>query len=143
MTVQSPQVAVILLNWNGLPDTLDCLQSLRHSTYANRRVIVWDNGSREDPGPALAEYPEVTLLRSERNVGFAAGCDRAAEYALAEGADFLLFLNNDTLVPPEMIACMAQTHAATANAGLIGVPHLVLNRPGATPEFGGKWVPLT
>ena len=142
MTAAPPQVAVLILNWNGLADTLECLASLRHSTYANQRVIVWDNGSREDPGPALAAYPEVTLLRSERNLGFAAGCNRAAEYALGEGADFLLFLNNDTLVPPEMIACLVQAHAATANAGLVSVPEVNPIEPG-TRYLGGQWQPLT
>ena len=48
----------------------------------------------------------MILLRSESNLGFAAGCNRAAEYALAEGTDYLLFLNNDTVVPSEMIGAM-------------------------------------
>jgi len=143
MSDPPPQVAVIILNWNGLPDTLECLQSLRQSTYPSLRIIVWDNGSREDPASALADYPEVTLLRSERNLGFAAACNRAAEPALADGADLLLFLNNDTLVPPEMIARMAQAHAAVPGAGLIGVPEQLFDRPDDPRRLGAKWLPLS
>ena len=42
----TPQVSVIILNWNGLADTIECLESLRRITYPNYRVIVVDNASR-------------------------------------------------------------------------------------------------
>jgi len=99
-----PMVAIIILNWNGLQDTIECLQSLRASTYRNVRIWVLDNGSREDPSLALANFPEITLLRSAENLGFAGGNNYAAEIALAEQPDYILLLNNDTIVPPEMIS---------------------------------------
>jgi hypothetical protein len=143
MSSPTPLVAVIILNWNGLADTLECLQSLRHSDYRRLRIIIWDNGSREDPAAALADYPEVMLLRSADNLGFAAGCTRAAARALDEGADYLLFLNNDTHVPPEMIARMVAAHGATPRAGLIGVPEVVPDRPEAPRRLGATWLPLS
>ncbi len=143
MSNAQPNVAVIILNWNGLDDTLDCLRSLRESTTPRLQVIVWDNGSREDPAAALAAFPEVTLLRSAENVGFAAGCNRAAEHALAAGADFLLFLNNDTLVPPDMIATMLRAHAQTPGAGLVGVPERLHDHPDEPRRLGARWLPLS
>jgi GT2 family glycosyltransferase len=143
MSDPQPMVAVIILNWNGLDDTLECLQSLQQSTYARRQVIVWDNGSREDPVAALAAFPEVTVLRSEENVGFAAGCNRAAEQALAEGAEALLFLNNDTVVPPPMIETMVRALQQAPNAGLIGVPEMLYDRPEAPRRLGAKWLLLS
>ena len=148
-----PLVSVIILNWNGLDDTLECLQSLRQSTHRRLRLIVWDNGSREDPSAALSAFPEITLLRSESNLGFAAGCNRAAEYALAEGTDYLLFLNNDTVVPSEMIGAMlrasqmieamVQAHQANGQSGLIGVPEQLYGQPEAPRRLGATWLPLS
>ncbi|MBU0607070.1 MAG: glycosyltransferase family 2 protein [Armatimonadetes bacterium] len=143
MSDTPPTVAVIILNWNGLDDTRECLESLRQSSYANQRIIVWDNGSREDPTAALADFPEVTVLRSEENLGFAAGCNSAAKQALADGADALLFLNNDTVVPPRMIERMVAALREVPGVGLITVPEMLYDNPGGPWRLGAKWLPLS
>ncbi len=137
-----PLVAVIILNWNGLPDTLACLQSLRSSTYDNVRIFVMDNGSREDPSSALASCPEVTLLCSPVNLGFTGGNNYAAEIALREKPDYLLVLNNDTIVSPEMICELVRAQQRAPKAGLISACQPLcddLDIPGA---LGGTWQPL-
>jgi GT2 family glycosyltransferase len=136
-----PTIAVIILNWNGLSDTLACLNSLRRTEVPNLRLVVWDNGSSEDLTP-LQDAADLLLLRSDENVGFAAGCNGAARRALADGADYLLFLNNDTVVPPDMIPVMLRAQA-TANAGLVGVPEVLRDRPDAPRRLGARWLPLS
>jgi len=46
--METPLVSIVVLNWNGLNDTLDCLQSIRQVTYANKKIIVVDNASAND-----------------------------------------------------------------------------------------------
>lgn len=138
-----PAVAVIILNWNGLDDTMECLQSLRANTYRNVRIWVLDNGSREDPSVALADFPEITLLRSSENLGFAGGNNYAAEIVLREKPDYLLLLNNDTLVPPEMISELVHAHQKAPQAGLIAASQRFYDNPEHPPKLGAKWHPLT
>ena len=63
--VQDPLVAIIVLNWNGAQDTLDCLRSLDRVDYPNYRVVVVDNGSQDDSLKLLEEYARSTALVPE------------------------------------------------------------------------------
>jgi GT2 family glycosyltransferase len=137
----SPRVAVCILNWNGMEDTLECLQSLRASTYTNLDVIVLDNGSRDDPSPIQEQFPEITLLREPRNLGYAGGNNAAAQAALERGAEYLLLLNNDTVVPPEMIERLVTTYQATPQAGLISPRERLHGDPAAPDRLGATWLP--
>lgn len=101
-----PVVWAVLLNWNGLDDTLACLALLTaiDTDGFELAIVVVDNGSAVDPRPAISErFPAVNLVCSEQNLGFAAGCNLGAELAMAAGADYVLLLNNDTLVAPDFL----------------------------------------
>jgi GT2 family glycosyltransferase len=91
-----PAVSVLIVSYNTKEMTLACLRSLREETRAPHEVIVVDNASSDGSAEAIArDFPEVRLVRSRRNVGFAAATNLAA--AAADGR-FLLLLNPDTLV---------------------------------------------
>ncbi|MBW3637974.1 MAG: glycosyltransferase family 2 protein [Armatimonadetes bacterium] len=98
------KVAIILVNWNGKSDTLECLESLRLSMAATQSaispsVIVVDNGSRDDSVAAIRrEFPHVTVLETGENLGFTGGNNVGIRHALDEEFDFLFLLNNDTIV---------------------------------------------
>jgi GT2 family glycosyltransferase len=96
----SPRVAVVILNWNGLADTSECLESLRAITYPNYETIVMDNGSSGDDARLLQERfgDSIRLIASPRNLGFAGGCNSAMRDALTGEADYVLLLNNDVTV---------------------------------------------
>src|SRR5688572_17016459 len=70
-----PSVIAIILNWNGLQDTRECLESLRHVNYSALRTVVVDNGSRDDEAGTLAtEFGSfIDLVRLPVNRGFAGG----------------------------------------------------------------------
>ncbi len=90
-------VAVIILNWNGEPDTLACLESVaaQAGSFPVWPVVV-DNGSRVSCREKVrARFPETDVLESPENLGFAAGANLGAGHAIDRGADYLLFLNND------------------------------------------------
>jgi hypothetical protein len=74
-----PKVSIITLNWNGLEDTIECLESLKKITYPNCEVY-------------------AILIQNDRNYGFVKGCNIGMKKALDNGADYVLLLNNDTVV---------------------------------------------
>src|SRR5271154_4715210 len=98
-----PFIWIVVLNWNGLSDTLACLESLRHLNYANRRVLVVDNGSTDGSVAGLRRAPEVEVIEAGRKLGYARGNNLGIRYALERGADFILVLNNDTTVDPMLL----------------------------------------
>ena len=98
------KVAAIVINWNGLADTRRCVRSLLDAS-GSPRVVVVDNGSTDGSGDMLrAEQPAARHIRLEKNLGFCGGANAGAEAAIAEGADALLFLNNDAWVDPNFLA---------------------------------------
>ena len=103
--VSQPKVFVVIPNWNLKDDTIACVESVLASDYPLLRVIVVDNGSTDGSVSAIADRfgESVTLIVKEMNVGFAAGVNIGIRYALDQGADWVLLLNNDTLVAPDMI----------------------------------------
>jgi len=105
-----PLVSIVVLNWNGLEDTRECIQSLQRCTYSTRIIVVVDNGSEGREGEALRHQfqDRVTLIQSETNVGFAAGANIGIRHALSEGADYILLLNNDTTVEPMFLTALVE-----------------------------------
>ena len=104
-----PRVGVALLNWNGYDDTAKCLASLGRSEFRPATVLVLDNGSTDGSAERLsAEFPEVQLLRSGENLGFAEGNNRAAKWLLDAGMDYVWILNNDTEVVPDCLGWLVQ-----------------------------------
>jgi GT2 family glycosyltransferase len=100
-----PSVHVVILNWNGLDDTLECLASLRKQNYPALKIQVVDNGSAKDEAGIIErQHPEVSVVRQAQNLGFCGGNNIGIKRALAQGAEFVLILNNDTIVPPDCIS---------------------------------------
>jgi GT2 family glycosyltransferase len=120
VVVPVPRVAVIVLNYNGLADTLKCLESLRLLDDACRVILV-DNASEVDPRPeAERVLPGLETIRTERNLGYAGGNNRGMAYALDRGAEFLLVLNNDTVVSPRLVASLVAAFDTDSSLGIAG-----------------------
>nr|MBI1228568.1 glycosyltransferase [Cytophagales bacterium] len=102
---KEPSVAIILVNWNGYLFTSQCLRSLEEIDYPPVHVIVVDNGSSDDSLTKLqGEFPDHTFLRSEENLGFAAGNNLGISYALEKNFEYVMLLNNDTQVAPDFLS---------------------------------------
>jgi GT2 family glycosyltransferase len=100
-----PSVVALVLNWNNLPDTLECVGSLLRSDYSNLAVWVVDNDSRDDPTSDLrGKHPEIRIVRNTKNLGYGGGNNSGLRLAIAEGAAYVLLLNNDVVVAPDMVS---------------------------------------
>ena len=92
-----PLVSVILLNWNGIRDTLDCLTSLNNVSYPNIKIIVVDNASKDSKEASIIKnsFPQIELIRSLKNLGFSGGNNLGIKSALNQKSDYILLLNNE------------------------------------------------
>ena len=118
-----PQVCVIILNWNGLEDTIECLESLKKVTYPNYEVVVVDNGSRGDDAEVLEEKFSgyIHLIRNDRNYGYTGGNNIGIQYALNHSSpDYLLILNNDIVVAPDFLGQMIKVAEDDTSIGIAG-----------------------
>jgi GT2 family glycosyltransferase len=99
MSANPPLVYIIVITFNGLRHLDGCFRSIRRTDYPNYRVLLVDNASADGSAEYVrSNFPEVCILRHETNLGFAAGNNRAMEVALAEGADHVFLLNDDTVI---------------------------------------------
>jgi GT2 family glycosyltransferase len=137
----SPQVAIIILNWNGLQDTVECLESLGKTTYPNYEVIVVDNAS---DGKDVAVLREgfgncIHLIENDGNYGFAEGNNIGIRYAITTcNPDYIALLNNDTTVGPDWLTELIKPFLADHSGNLAVTNSLI--RDFSYPEriqYGG------
>lgn len=103
-SITAPFVCIIVLNWNGWPDTFECVASLQQLDYPNCQVLVVDNGSTDDSVDCIrSALPGIHLLETHVNLGFAGGNNVGIRHALRGDADYVLLLNNDTVVASTML----------------------------------------
>ena len=163
----NPKVSIIILNWNGWKDTIECLESLYQITYPNYDVIVVDNGSKDSSVKKIKEYchgqtkvqskffiynpnnkpikiieytgeeveagkgkerklenapsnKKLTIIKNEKNYGFAEGNNIGIRYALGKGIDYVLLLNNDTVVDQNFLTELVRVAESEEYSGIIG-----------------------
>jgi len=144
-----PKVSIIILNLNGLDDTVECLQSLKKITYPNYQVIVVDNGSKGNDAQVLQEKfgDYIHLIKNDRNYGFAEGANIGMRYALNNSApDYVLLLNNDTVVDPEFLTEMVKVAESDAAIGIAGAKLYYYDNPNRLQSLWGRidfWRGLT
>jgi GT2 family glycosyltransferase len=142
----SPFIWIVVLNWNGLSDTLACLESLRHLRYAKRRVVVVDNGSTDGSVAGLrpaTRAPDVEIIEAGRNLGYAGGNNLGIRYALERGADFILVLNNDTTVAPMLLDELIAAAERDPGAGCFGPWIFYMDDPEQLWCTRTEWTPTT
>ncbi len=93
------KTGVVLINWNNVADTLDCIASLQAGSHRPDKILVWDNGSSgNDASRIKNRYPGTVMCGSPGNLGFAEANNRAAHLLLRQGMEAIWILNNDTVV---------------------------------------------
>ena len=124
MSNENPKVYFILVNYNGEKDTIDCINSINNSViYDNYGIIVVDNSPDIKSFNILKEQDlyNTILIKSEVNNGFAAGCNLGIKKADELGYDYVILLNNDTIIKtPDLIEQLLYGFNKYSNAGICG-----------------------
>ena len=118
-----PKVSIIILNWNGLEDTVECLESLKNISCPDCQVVVVDNRSEGDDVSILRERfgDYVHVIENDRNYGFAEGNNIGMRYALDSfDPAYLLLLNNDTVVAPDFLDKLFKVAESDSTIGIVG-----------------------
>lgn len=166
------RVYIILVNWNGWQDTLECLESLLLLEYPDFRIVVCDNGSCDDSlhqiktwadrhetqyveyqraeaeaGGSLVADPVLTLVRNAENLGFAGGNNVGLRYAMARGdADYCWLLNNDTVVEQAALTHLVSRNQQQPQVGICGSTILLYHERRRIQALGGghycRWIGL-
>lgn len=187
-----PKVAIIVLNWNGWRDTIECLESLQRITYPNYQIIVVDNGSTDDSmdkikawargkiwvdskffkydahtkpvhyleydSQIIAEFsgdPErkakfesipynrkLIFVQTRENLGYAGGNNVGIMYALYNGVDYVLPLNNDTIVNVDFLEAMVTLAEEDPKIGIVGPKVVFYDNPDKIAHGAGfiDWI---
>lgn len=114
------KVGIILLNYCNYKLTIDCIESIRQSTYQDYEIIVVDNNSPDNSGKKLSQLEGIRFFQMRENLGFAAGNNRGIETALSDGCEYVMILNNDTVIDNEMI----ETLVSKADENTVVVPKM-------------------
>lgn len=140
MPETQPLVCTVILNWNGLADTRDCLSSLQRIDYGNNRTVVVDNGSEGGEAAALRQEfgSAIHLIESPTNLGFAGGANLGMRYALENGADYVLLLNNDTTVDRVFLSALVEAAEARSDAAAFCPKSYYFDEPDVIYSTGGS-----
>lgn len=114
-----PKVDIILVNYNGDKDTIDCVNSMLQIDYSNFEIIIVDNASATQQELEKMLPSEVVYIKSNENLGFSGGNNLGIEYAIQNDADYVLLLNNDTVVDESFLKALVEAAQKHIDAGII------------------------
>jgi hypothetical protein len=120
---ETPRVAVVIVTWHGLRDTLHCLTSLRRLRYDERCTVLIDNGSQDGTVAAVRRYfPEVTVIANEENLGYVRANNQGIRWALRQTppVDWIMLTNNDVVLAPNALTEMVGIGERVTGVGIVG-----------------------
>ncbi len=138
--LQHGLVYIIILNWNGWKDTAECIESCLKLSYPNFRLIIVDNGSTDGSESILRKhFPNINLIQTGKNLGFAGGNNAGITHALSHGADYVWLLNNDTVVDPDSLSELIKVAEHDEQTGIVGSKIHYYDDPQKIWFAGGIW----
>lgn len=151
--MNTPKVAIIILNWNGVDDTLALLKNLEAVTYDNFSVVIVDNASSDDSLGQIAKFMEgrrsqkqsypISLLPLSKNFGFAQGNNKGVAQASREKPDYYLLLNNDTIVAPDFLIMLVEAADSNPQLAAVGPTIYFAEKNGQKRQelwYAGAWL---
>ncbi len=136
------KISVVIVNWNQRELLLEAVASCYASDWDDLSVIVVDNCSGDDSVAAVRrEFPETIILANDSNIGFARGSNQGFERAVAENADYVLFLNSDATLARDAIRALAGLLEREPEAGAV-TPYIFYHDRRDLIWYGGGIVRL-
>lgn len=142
-----PRVVVLVISWNRPDLTLRCVRSLVRLDYPCYELAIVENGGAQAAASLRRQLPQVPVVASPTNLGFAGGSNLGLAYARRRGADYVLLLNNDTVVPADALSGLVELAQAHKEVGLLSptirylaAPHRIWFRGSRLLEHGVRVV---
>lgn len=111
MKMKYGKVAIILVNYNGEKYNIECIESIKKSSYKNYQIYFIDNKSSDNSVDQIKKkkYSNMTIIENKKNMGFSEGNNIGIKKANLDGCQFILLLNNDTSIKENMIENLIKT----------------------------------
>jgi GT2 family glycosyltransferase len=122
-----PKIAIIIVNWKKYDLTLKCIESVLNSSFKNFKIILIDNEYQKSKSDQLKKSKKIHLIRNKKNEGFARANNQGIKYSIKNGFDYMLLLNNDTLIKNDLLDSLIR-QSNTLNQTII--QPLILNYNG-------------
>ena len=130
------KIAVIIINWKKYDFTLKCIDSVLKSSYKNFKIILIDNESQNSFPDEINKSEKIQIIKNENNEGFSRANNQGIKYSIKNGFDYVLLLNNDTLIKNDLIDSLIQQ---SSNLNQKIIQPLILNYDGTKIwNAGGK-----
>lgn len=135
------RVAIVVVNYKGIEDTINCLESLAKQTVKNFKIIAVENGSGE---PSVKEFrrlekkhgEDLVTLYNSTNTGFTGGVNTGIRWALENNYDGIALFNNDAVAEPNWLEELVKAHEKQKSGITTG---LLLHEQGDTIDSTGDW----
>ena len=148
--IKNPKVWIVILNYNGAADTLQCIESIYRLNYNNFNLIVLDNHSKDNSEQVINKFqkkhPEYPFIfkQTGKNGGYAAGNNIGIRYALQDSdTDYVWILNNDTIVTPNSLNLMVDKMIDDSTIGICGSKLVYSWDRSKIQAYGGAYNPIT
>lgn len=97
--MKEPLVYIIILNWNSYNDTMECIDSIRKSSYQNYELLIVDNSSTDNSYAILKrQFSNIKIIKNKINSGYAGGNNRGIKYAINKKAEYIFIINPDSII---------------------------------------------
>lgn len=135
------RVAIVVLNFKGIEDTLICVESLLEQTYSSFKIIVIENGSDDGSGAEIKKLEQqhgdkLIAIYNIDNRGFAGGVNIGINWALENNFDYIALFNNDAVADKLWLETLVNTAVEKQSAITTG---LLLHEHGNTIDSTGDW----
>ena len=136
----SPELSIVTVNYNGLKDTCELIESLKRNIQSlTYEIIIVDNASSVDEALSIHTlYPDIITIRSEKNLGFAGGNNLGMKQAQG---DYIFLINNDTYIEEDCIPALINRLKSNDKIGMV-CPLLRYTEKDRPIQFYG-YTPLT
>lgn len=112
-----PLVSILLLNYNNQGDTIDCIESLKEIEYSNYNILLVDNSSNDDSAKQFKhKYRDIEIVVTPENLGYTGGINYGLKILSNTDTDYILIINNDTLVEKDFLCYMVEGMELNKNA---------------------------
>ena len=141
--VKPSSVTAVIPAYQGGDRLLDCIRSLQASTCTSMTILIVDNASTDGSIEKAEQlFAAVEVQRNPENVGFGAACNRGIDIAMQRQNSYVLLINQDTTVAPEMVEQLVAFADHSPHAGVVGPKTLsTLPMPDGSTRllYAGAW----